>query len=202
MNKLNKFHPKIMSTAFSKWLKRLIIAGLCVALVGGAASAFLLQPQIQEGIQAAQTWSTQEREWRQDAETNGWGRWNRDAETDDWKSRWYGDFGGRAEEHFAISEPSTEAKIAVFATGVLWLLLGVVWNLAAAVLFLVVCRFIREKCPDCGHWQKKGDSYCGNCGAAVQKTCSQCGAAFPISSRYCPSCGGACSAGETAHGNA
>lgn len=70
-----------------------------------------------------------------------------------------------------------------------WPLAGLVGNLCAVVVFLVVRSVTRQKCPSCGRWQKKGAPYCANCGATQQGVCPNCGANVNRSDQYCPTCG-------------
>ena len=51
-----KISAKIMQLQFSKKLKQLIIAALCVAVLGGGLSAFLLKDQIGTAITGVQLW--------------------------------------------------------------------------------------------------------------------------------------------------
>lgn len=45
---MNKIREKIMQTNFLKAFKRLLITALCVVILGGGTSAFLLRTQIRE----------------------------------------------------------------------------------------------------------------------------------------------------------
>ncbi len=121
-------------------------------------------------------------------------------------------------DHAPITEPSTGAKIeaGIFAglcvlifvfywlavaawlykaaalakmNKTLWTVAGLAGDLAAVVLFLIVRSIIREKCAECGSWQKKGGEYCSGCGERLKVKCPGCGAECKKGEKYCPVCG-------------
>lgn len=47
---MNKIREKVIQTNFTKVLKKLMIVALCVAVLGGGVSAFLLRTQIGEAV--------------------------------------------------------------------------------------------------------------------------------------------------------
>jgi class 3 adenylate cyclase/tetratricopeptide (TPR) repeat protein len=44
-------------------------------------------------------------------------------------------------------------------------------------------------CPDCGHENREGRKFCGNCGRALALLCPACGAANEPGERFCGECG-------------
>lgn len=207
---MNKIREKIMQTNFTKALKRLIIAALCVAILGGGASAFLLRTQIGEAV----TYIQQEENLRNET--------NNPGETGDW----YKADGYYREQHDrehrdmenVITQPSTAAKATVGITGILclvlgicfwvlvaawlyqaavragmhgflWFLLGLGGNVGAAILFLLVRSLIRKKCEDCGSYQPVKAQFCAKCGAALSVQCPHCGSAGEKDDQFCHSCG-------------
>lgn len=73
--------------------------------------------------------------------------------------------------------------------GVLWLLLGLVGNLAAVVLFFLYRHLLFVNCDDCGGWSPKHAGYCRHCGAALGRHCPVCGEAMGRNDHYCSHCG-------------
>lgn len=206
---MEKITTKIMRINFAKRLKQLIIAVLCVAVLGGGASAFLLRGQIGEVITSVQSWH--ENEDGNQAGTEGAVTDNREY----WKEEHHKD---DILENIHITEPSAAAKAAVGITGLfcalsatiywllisawlyksavlsgmngfLWFLLGLCGNLLAAILFYLVRSFLREKCSSCGHYSLKSAKYCHECGKALVEECPECGETVCKNDKFCPSCG-------------
>ena len=73
--------------------------------------------------------------------------------------------------------------------GVLWLLLGLVGNLAAAALFFASRHFLYAACDNCGGWSPKDAGYCRHCGAAMGSSCPVCGEPLRRNDCYCSHCG-------------
>ncbi len=73
--------------------------------------------------------------------------------------------------------------------GLLWLLLGLLGNVMAALAFVVIRSFIRQKCPECGSWQMAGRWYCTQCGAETGRSCPECGDLCGLDDKYCSRCG-------------
>src|SRR5437763_12019512 len=46
-----------------------------------------------------------------------------------------------------------------------------------------------QPCPQCGHENDAGQSFCGSCGGRLVLTCGSCDATSPLGFRYCGSCG-------------
>lgn len=197
---MKKLNEKIMHLNFKRLWIRFLVISLCAALVGGGVSAVLLRPQLSEAVNALR-----QEEQEQDGEND---EARRDGERGEGKRRF---------EHLAISEPSRAAKTAVGITaaaalvlgiaywlltvawvyrlareadmnGLLWCLLTLAGNLAAAVLFFVLRSFLRSACPVCGAYQQKG-VFCRRCGEPMEQCCPQCGGKTGLSDRFCPTCG-------------
>src|SRR5947209_8145852 len=47
----------------------------------------------------------------------------------------------------------------------------------------------QQPCPQCGHENETGQSFCGTCGSRLVRTCAACGATSPLDFKYCGSCG-------------
>lgn len=207
---MNKIREKIMQTNFKKALKRLFIIALCVAVLGGGASAFLLRTQIGEVVTYVQQEEKSGNEYDRQKEDVDWHGENR--ENREWYDKEHTDLEN------AITRPSTAAKAAVGITGmlcfligvgfwllvaawlyqaaviagmhgILWFLLGLGGNVGAAVLFLLVRSLIRKKCEACGSYQSVKAQYCTKCGAALSAKCPQCGEACGKDDRFCHNCG-------------
>lgn len=206
---MNKIREKVMQTNFTKALKHLVIVALCVAVMGGGVSAFLLRTQIGEAVTYVQQEEKGANEYDRREEygnRHGENRENKryDKEHPDMEN--------------VITRPSTAAKAAAGTTGMLcfligigfwllvaawlyqatvlagmhgllWLLLGLGGNVGAVVLFLLVRSLTRKKCEACGSCQLVKAQYCTKCGAALSHKCPQCGAVGGKGDRFCHSCG-------------
>lgn len=166
---MKKLQEKIMTASFGRLLKRWIIAALCVALLGGGVSTVLLAPQIRETISVVQTIHQQKDQWEHD---NPGGDHDRE---EGHRNRFEAEDVLRA----SISRPSAAAVVSMGVTallcgllalafwllvaawlyqaavlsamsGPLWGVLGLVGNVFAVVLFVIVRSFLRRKCPACG----------------------------------------------------
>lgn len=206
---MTKITSKILNINFPKKLKQLIVAALCVALLGGGLSAFLLREQIGEVVTSVQTWHENEDSYH--TETDNTAADHRDA----LKEQRHKD---DILENMHITEASTAAKVTVGITGalcvlaaaiywlliaawlyksavmsgmngLLWFLLGLCGNLFAAVFFSLVRSFLRKKCSSCGHYSSKTAKYCMECGAALIEQCTKCGEPVCANDKFCPSCG-------------
>lgn len=206
---MNGISAKILKINFPKRLKQLIIAVLCVAVLGGGASAFLLRGQIREVITSVQSHHE-----------------NEDGNVAETETAVKGDGEAVAKRHHKkdvlesihLTEPSVAAKATVCITGalcalgaavywllvaawlyksavlsdmngLLWLLLGLGGNLFAVILFNLVRSFARKKCPSCGHYSSKTAKYCTECGVALIGKCAECGESVGHDDKFCPSCG-------------
>lgn len=205
---MKNLRERIMVASFGKLLKRWIIAALCVAFLGGGVSAALLAPQIRETISAVQTVHQQKGQWEHDFPRDGHDR------EEEHKDRFEAEDIFRA----SVTRPSAAAVISMCATallcglldlsfwllvaawlyqaaalssmsGPLWGVLGLMGNVFAAVLFVIVRSFLRRKCPTCGRWQNREAAYCSACGNALSRNCPKCGAGCPADARFCSACG-------------
>lgn len=205
---MKKLQEKIMNANFGRLFKRWVIAVLCVVLLGGGISAALLSPQIREAVTTMQTIHQQsdQRDHTLSGDASSREEAHRDHfEADDIFSA-------------NVTRPSTGAVLSVGITvllcgllilafwlltaawldqaaelsgmsGPLWGVLGLLSNVFAAALFLLVRRSRRRKCPSCGRWQDRETAYCSVCGSAMDRQCPDCGAHCPMDSRFCPACG-------------
>lgn len=205
---MKNLREKMMSASFGRLLKRWIIAALCVILLGGGVSAALLSPPIGEAVAAVQTIHQQKDQWEHDFSNNGHDR------EEGHRNRFEAEDVLRA----SISRPSTAAVVSMGVTallcgllafafwllvaawlyqaaalsamsGPLWGVLGLLGNVFAAVLFVIVRSFLRRKCPACGRWQNREAIYCSACGSAMGRKCPDCGAGCPADARFCSACG-------------
>ncbi len=206
---MTKISNKIMEINFIQKLKQLIIAVLCVALLGGGLSAFLLRGQIGEVITSVQEWHESKDGYRY--ETVNEESDHREVGKEHHKE-------DDAFENIHITEPSIAAKVTVGVTGLLfalaaaiywlliaawlyktavlsgmngllWFLLGLCGNLLAAILFHLVRSFKRQKCSSCSHYSSIEAKYCTECGAALTEKCTRCGEPVHSGDKFCPSCG-------------
>lgn len=206
---MKKLTSKIMNANFKKlWIRWLVIC-LCAALVGGGISAALLQPQIREVVNALESEEQREIQGEPQSEAADTNR-----ETMKGEKKWKDE---KHWEHLSISEPTAAAKAAVGITAaaalvllaaywlltaawvyrlaaeadmnaLIWCLLALAGNLAAAVLFFALRSVLRTPCPDCGHYQKKA-AFCRRCGAAMERCCPSCGGKTAPEDLFCPVCG-------------
>ena len=212
---MSKIHERIMRMNTGKHLKQIIIAVLCVLLIGGGLSAVMLRTQIGEVVTTVQKWDDEEGD---KSEKHKDTREEQDGEK--FNSQFENDYEGEFDDidYFDhITEPSPAAKVVVGLTGLLgtlltiaywilvaawlyqraiqadmngllWFLLGIGGNLGAGVVFLVIRGIFRENCPSCGKWQKES-IFCRRCGAAVSQVCSDCGQTCRNTDKFCGSCG-------------
>jgi hypothetical protein len=80
-----------------------------------------------------------------------------------------------------------QASVSVSMNGVVWLILGIFFNLCAVIAFFII-RSTRAACPVCGKRQDKS-GYCRFCGSKMQVLCSECGATIQNLDAYCHNCG-------------
>lgn len=206
---MEKITTKIMQINFPKRLKQLLLTALCVALLGGGLSAFLLKDQISEVVSSVRSLHESEDSCRAEAGNTA---------TDSCRAPQEKHHEEDEFEGLHMTEPSGVAKAAVGITGLLcmlaaaiywlliaawlyksavlsdmngflWFLLGLCGNLFAAILFYLVRSFLRIKCSSCGHYASKAAKYCPACGAALIKTCAECGETVCTNDKFCPSCG-------------
>lgn len=73
--------------------------------------------------------------------------------------------------------------------GTLWLLLGLVGNLAAVAAFFVSRSLLRVECDACGSWSPKEAAYCRSCGSVLGNSCPACGQPMNRGDYFCSHCG-------------
>lgn len=199
---MKKLLAKIENTDFRKPVKRLILITLAVVIVFGALTTFLLRTQISE-LSALKQSEEQSDRYEKDREDHT----GEDAHDNDTEDRY---------EEGTLTPPSTGAVVVAITTMVLcglcalaywlmvaawlykasakagmnralWTILGLLGNLLALLVFLIV-RGRLTRCVSCGTWQKPGQ-YCVSCGAKLENLCPNCGNVCPVSEDYCPRCG-------------
>lgn len=74
-------------------------------------------------------------------------------------------------------------------SGVFWLVLALIGNLAAVALFFILRSWREVRCEACGGWSGSREAYCRHCGAALAHNCPTCGAAVKRGDTYCTHCG-------------
>lgn len=196
---MNDMKEKILQTNFVRLLKRLLLLALCVGLLGGGSSAFLLRTQIGEAVSYVQ-------------DTHFWDEGaGEDRNTEPHRGEWL-------EPEAVVTPPSVPAIAAVSITGLLcallalafwllvalwlyqaailakmngslWLLLGLVGSVGTVFLFILVRSLTRKKCDACGEYQPAKAQYCAKCGAALFVKCPVCGTAHKKVDLFCQSCG-------------
>jgi len=202
-----------MHLDFGKTAKRFIIASLLIVVLGGIAVGVTYRTQIQELISCHQAFEVganlETKEAQSPAAENNQVITGNDNKVHEHE---HGGFFRSAQ----ITEPSTGAKIVLgvygllclligvsywllvaiwlyqaaeksFRGGLMWLVLGIVFNLAAALAFVLFCSF-KSVCPNCGLHQNASE-YCRFCGAAMKRKCGVCGTVVNIHDKYCFHCG-------------
>jgi len=214
---MNKLQIRILSMDFKKAAKRFVLAALLIVILGGTAVGVAYRTQIQEAITYHQTYTEENdsktlevpgQSVRGNAE-NYFEKENGRARDHEFE---HGAFFDSAQ----ITEPSIGAKIllGVYSllclligisywllipawlyqaaerssmNGLFWAVLGIFFNLAAVLAFLLL-RSRKAICPKCGLRQNTAE-YCRACGAAMQLKCSECGTVMNIRDAYCSHCG-------------
>lgn len=216
---MTKFTNRIMRINFHKRFKQLIIAAVCLVLLGGGLSAFLLREQIGEAVASVQTWYENRDDPRYEIkeESSAHGADGKERRREQEKENDDKDEG----DVFAavhLTRPSVAAKVTVGVTGLLyalvaalywllvaawlykaaavsgmngllWALLGACGNLFAVILFHLARSFKRKKCPFCGRYVAVTARYCAECGTAFFKKCPACGGLTRDGDKFCPCCG-------------
>lgn len=206
---MTKIWNKIMKINFSKKLKEFVVGALCIILISGGTTAFLLSPQIAEVITNIQNYQENEDNSIHSSEQNQL----EEIEIGEKHHKENDVF-----ENMNITKPSVLAKIAIGVTGLicaltavtfwlliaawlykaailsgmnglLWFLLGLCGTLFAVILFHLVRSFKRKKCSSCGHYSSVTARYCTECGAVLTEKCTECGGSARSDDKFCPSCG-------------
>ncbi|MDD3194164.1 MAG: zinc ribbon domain-containing protein [Oscillospiraceae bacterium] len=202
---MTKLQTKIMSMDFKKTAKPFILLSLVTVLLGGVLTGFMFRTQISEAVTWHQTYETgrDSEDVRYDGE-HYYGDREREHEGPDFF------------ESGQFTQPTVVA-VATFITYVslcgllafaywllivawlyqaaskadmnrtLWSILGLFFNLAAVIAFLIA-RSLQTVCPSCGAYQKSG-TFCRACGASLQLKCDECGTVVDGKAAYCPHCG-------------
>jgi len=212
---MNKLQNCVMNMDFRKAARRFIIAALLIVILGGIVVGATLKTQIQEAITYHQTYDNGiDREASQvQAQTESD---ERDRYAGENHGMVHENENDGFLHSAQITEPSTGAKIVLGVygllclligvfywlliaawlyqaaekcamNGLLWAVLGIFFNLAAVLAF-VLLRSRKAICPDCGRRQDAAE-YCRSCGAAMRRKCSACGALTDIRDAYCSQCG-------------
>ena len=71
----------------------------------------------------------------------------------------------------------------------LWGLFGLLNVPTSLIIYLIVTRNKRIKCPSCGQGINKGYKRCPHCGEQLQGLCCKCGSVVRYDWEYCPVCG-------------
>ncbi|MBP3038867.1 zinc ribbon domain-containing protein [Bacillaceae bacterium Marseille-Q3522] len=207
---MNKLQSKIMNMDFKKTAKRFIVLSLIIVIVGGILTGLMFRTQISEAITYHQTYENS-RENRMQEETT---RYNEEYRED---GQWeHGFEKADFFESVPFTVPTVGAQIVLFTYAVLcaliglvywllvmawlyqaafrasmnrtlWTILGLFFNLAAVVAFLIV-RSLQTVCPSCGTYQKAG-AFCRACGVPLQIKCTECGVLADGKDKYCSNCG-------------
>ncbi len=214
---MNRLQNRILNMNFGKTAKWFVLAALIIVILGGAAVGVAYRTQIQEAITYHQTYAegndskTQEVQGQtvRGNEDNYFENENGGARG---RAIEHMDFFDSAQ----ITEPSTGAKIILGVYGLLclligisywlliaawlyqaaekcsmnglfWAALGIFFNLAAVITFLLL-RSRKTICHSCGQRQNAAE-YCRACGAPMQLKCSECGTVMDIRDAYCSHCG-------------
>lgn len=211
MNKIHKIREKVLKINFRRFFKWFLPLAIVIVLLGGLAAGFGLRTQISKTISYHQQ---MERVHGYDEENRG--EYEKDAASIMYHDQKHeadeffegplakdmssgmkvvlGAYGGICLLLFAAYWLATAAwlyKKAVLSkmNGLLWMIMGLLGNILAAALFLLVRSFIRQKCAACGHWQKPKRWFCTDCGAEMNRNCLKCGELCDMEATYCSRCG-------------
>lgn len=210
---MKKLKSVVLRMNYRKFFKWFLFVSLAVVLLGGILTGISFRTQISEGISYARTFEHDADHFAagaegpvQDGEGIGGYDEYRGHPEHDWAER------------IPFTEPSTGAKVTAGIFGclccliaavywlavvawlykaaaesgmsrLLWPLAGLIGNLLAVILFLAVRGITRKKCSGCGHWEKKEEQYCANCGARLREKCPACGGDCGSDDLYCRACG-------------
>lgn len=194
---MKNLQEKVMKANFGRSFRRWLIAVLCVALLGGGVSAFLLRPQISEAAAAVQQIQMQESQWEQEYRSDRHDK--NDREREDREPDEKHDTEGRKDHDkedlllASVSRPSTAAFFSVGVTGLLLGLLGIAfWLGTAAWLYQLAALSDMNGML----WAVLG--LCGNLFSAalflvlrgfIRKKCPACSRWQKKGSDYCSACG-------------
>lgn len=215
MNKINKIRQKILSISFRRFFKWFLPMAIVIVLLGGLAAGLGFRTQISEMISQHQE-AERVLEYDDERSMEKGGVYEKDdhfvvdsgreGEAEEFPEQLpvkgasdgmqiaLGIYGGVCLLLFAVYWFATAAwlyKKAVFSkmNGLLWLILGLLGNVFAAALLLLVRSFIRQQCMSCGSWQKTKRWFCTECGAEMNRSCTECGQLCGMNEKYCSRCG-------------
>jgi len=201
---------------FKKTAKRFILLSLIITVLGGVLTGFMFRTQISEAITYHQTYensreNSQQKEnnenLRHDGELYG-DRGDHERGHDTEESDFF--------ESGQFTTPTIGATIVFFVyvslcglialaywllviawlyqasskaamNRTLWTILGLFFNLAAVIAFLIM-RSLQTVCPSCGTYQKSA-AFCRACGTPLQIKCAECGVLVDGKDNYCSHCG-------------
>lgn len=211
--KMNKFQAKIMNMDFKKTIKRFILLSLIIVVLGGVLTGFMFRTQAGEAITYHQAYeNSDENEIQKDNEEDS----RYDGENHEGREQGHDYEGSGFFDLGQFTKPAIGAMITLFAYAslcalivlaywllvtawlyqaaskaamnrTLWTILGLFFNLAAVIAFLIM-RSLQTVCPNCGTYQKSG-KFCHACGAPLQIKCTGCGALAGEKDIYCSHCG-------------
>lgn len=201
-----------MNMNFKKTAKRFILLSLAIVLLGGVLTGFMFRTQIGEAVTYHQTYEkSRENEYRKDNTNVRYDGENREDRErgHDYEEPDFFDSG-------QFTRPAIGAQIvgvtyAALCTLIvlaywllimawlyqaaskaamnrtLWTILGLFFNLAAVIAFLIT-RSLQTVCLSCGAYQRAG-TFCRACGAPLQIKCAECGSLIDEKDNYCSHCG-------------
>ncbi|MDD3227985.1 MAG: zinc ribbon domain-containing protein [Oscillospiraceae bacterium] len=210
---MNKLQSKILNMDFKKAAKRFVLLSLLITVLGGALTGFMFRAQISEVITYHQTYeNNRENGMQTDSEKNT----KYDAENHNDREREHDYEKTGLFESGQFTRPTVGARIVFFTYAALcgliaiaywllvmmwlyqaaakasmnrtlWTILGLFFNLAAVIAFLIV-RSLQTVCPSCGAYQKSA-AFCRACGTPLQIKCTECGVLADGKDNYCSHCG-------------
>ena len=215
---MNRIKDKVMKVNFTRFFKIFIPLAIVLALLGGVATGIGLHETMSESVGHAwqqdddggrMEQGNHDGNYERGDNGNGTalpyheGRGSSDddfmegmvmMEENDDVMAIIGLYGGGCLLLLAIYWLAVAACLYQRATvskmnGLLWLLLGLCGNVIAALAFVIIRSYIRQKCPECGSWQAAGRWYCTQCGAETGKSCPECGDLCGIDDKFCSRCG-------------
>lgn len=213
---MNKLQTKIMNMDFKKTAKRFILLSLVIIVLGGVLTGFMFRTQISEAITYHQTYeNSRENSQQKDNDENVRYDGEHYGDRGD-RERGYDNEESDFFDSGQFTMPTVGAEIVFFTyvsfcalialtywllvmawlyraaakaamNRTLWTILGLFFNLAAVIAFLIM-RSLQTACPSCGTYQKAG-IFCRACGAPLQIKCTECGVLVEGKDAYCSHCG-------------
>ncbi|HML38458.1 MAG TPA: zinc ribbon domain-containing protein [Bacillota bacterium] len=210
---MNKLHTKIMEMNFKKTARRFVILALIIVLAGGILTGLMFRTQIGEAVTYHQTYEDGKGNESQ-KDVKGSERYDGEDREGHERGHDYGESDFFDSGQF--TKPSIGAEIVLSAYALLcglialfywllimawlyqasskaamnktlWTILGLFFNLAAVIAFLIA-RSLQTVCPNCGAYQKSG-TFCRVCGTPLQIKCAECGSSIAEKDAYCSNCG-------------